>query len=106
MNGEGFAKELRERMLSQFLDIIILLFLNKPGNVKYPDRIKRLCETTFGFKIAPDSFYGMLVMLEKKGLIKGESKTILELRTTRFYQLTPAGKVVLDTFFSSHDEMK
>jgi DNA-binding PadR family transcriptional regulator len=47
----------------------------------------------------------MLVMLEKKGLIKGESKTILELRTTRFYQLTPAGKVVLETFFSSHDEM-
>ncbi len=66
MNGEGFAKELRERMLSQFLDIIILLFLNKPGNVKYPDRIKRLCETTLGFKISHYSFYCILFMLEKR----------------------------------------
>ncbi|XHH08061.1 MAG: PadR family transcriptional regulator [Candidatus Bathyarchaeia archaeon] len=103
--NEDFAKELRCRMLSNFLDVIILLILNGREGCKYPTKIKHFCEETFGLKIAPNSLYSILVMLERKGLIKGETKQILEYRSTRFYHLTPEGKDVLETFFLSHDEM-
>jgi DNA-binding PadR family transcriptional regulator len=103
--SEKFVNELRERMVYQFLDVIILLILSKPDIAKYPARLKDFCETLLGVKIKPDSLYALLVMLERKGLIKGESKEILETRTIRFYQLTLDGKAIIEQFLLTHNEM-
>jgi DNA-binding PadR family transcriptional regulator len=103
--NEVFLKELRERVVNQFLDIIILLFLTKPNKAKYPTGISVFCESMFGVKIKPDSLYSLLFELEKKKLIKGETKQIIETRTIRLYTLTPNGQGLIDAFLQSHEEM-
>ncbi len=59
----------------------------------------------FGVKINPDSLYSLLLGLERKGLIKGESKEIIEKRTVRLYRLTDEGKELVEQFLETHEEM-
>jgi DNA-binding PadR family transcriptional regulator len=103
--SEKFLKELRVRLVHQFLDIIILLFLTKPSKAKYPTGISIFCESMFGVKINPDSLYGLLLTLERKGLIKGETKQIIESRTIRTYTLTENGQKLIEDFLKTHEEM-
>ncbi len=102
---ESFLEELRERVVYQFLDVIIMLFLTKPNKAKYPKGISMFCETMFGVKINPDSLYSLLLTLERKGLIQGECKEIIEKRTIRLYHLTDEGKELVEQFLASHEEM-
>ena len=98
-------RELRERIVYQFLDVIILLFLTKSTRDKYPTGISRFCENMFGVKINTNSLYSLLLMLERRGLIKGESREIIERRTIRIYALTDEGKELIGNFLETHEEM-
>ena len=61
----------------------------------------------FGVTIDQGSFFSLLFALERKGLIKGESREIevVENRIARFYQLTPKGEELAKYFSAEHIEL-
>ena len=101
---DKFLADFRKRLVAQFLDIIVLLLLRKSKS-EHPSDIGRFCEAMFGVKVNPDSLYCLLLTLERRGLIKGETRQILDLRTVRFYSLTEKGNRIIRGFIKNHDEM-
>ena len=87
MVDENLLKELRERMVNQFLDLLILLFLNKPNSPETASNMFKLCKDMFGVEIDSDSMYRLLLVLEKKGLIQGSNKEVTEKKNKEILQV-------------------
>ncbi len=83
-------REIRERLLKTYLDIIILAKMDKLGCMKVTWFIL-IIEKDYGIQISPGSVYPVFDGLERRGLIDKVSN-----RPARLYTLTPKGKKTLD----------
>ena len=79
--------EIKKRILSEFLDLVILSVLYyQSDHVSGYDILKYLHER-FGFRASPGSVYSNLYALERQGLLKA-----WQIGKKRVYTLTPKGK--------------
>lgn len=79
--------EIRKRIISEFLDLVILSVLYyQSDHVSGYDIIKYLHER-FGFRASPGSVYSNLYALERQGLLKA-----WQIGKKRVYALTPEGR--------------
>lgn len=79
-------KEMQERIIRSFLDIVLLVNIQKSSDLGGYDIIKLIREK-FGIVINPGTIYSFLYSLERDGLLKGE---IYERK--RIYNVTEKGE--------------
>jgi DNA-binding PadR family transcriptional regulator len=93
------AKQIKKRIIKEFLDIIFLVALKQKGDLSGYD-LAGIQKEKFNISLSAGTVYGELYSLERKGLIKGESvgkKTI--------FNLTPKGEEALVMFQKSADDL-
>jgi len=83
-------REMRERIVKNFLDVIVLTKLGGSEALGGYDVIK-LVNNKFGFLVSTGSAYAVLYSLERDGLIKGRSSR------KRVYTLTDKGEEKIKT---------
>jgi DNA-binding PadR family transcriptional regulator len=97
--AEFMLKEIKTRIIKDFLNIMILLQMTKCDGVSGYDIID-LINLKFSESISPGTVYSTLYAVERKGLIYGETdgrKTV--------YKLTPKGQAVAETLRNSQKEL-
>jgi DNA-binding PadR family transcriptional regulator len=105
LSNEKLLKELRERTVQQFLDIVILEALNDFSNPRSGPDIVNYIHKNFGVLIDLGLVYSYLSAMERKGLIHGFSKEIFEKRTRRFYKLTNNGENLVETLTRNQEDI-
>jgi DNA-binding PadR family transcriptional regulator len=93
-------KDIETRVVKSFLDILILIEMKKQRNLSGYD-VTSFVNSKFGGILSPGTVYATIYVMERKGLIKGESdgrKTV--------YQLTSQGnEVVTDMMKEFNSQM-
>jgi DNA-binding PadR family transcriptional regulator len=92
------SEELRWRFIARFLDVLILGALREKPMSGYD--FMGLTSKKFYVNISPGIIYSTLYSMERKGLIKGESR-----KRKRVYTLTPKGKETRDTILKTKKEI-
>jgi DNA-binding PadR family transcriptional regulator len=92
---EFTLKEIKTKLVKDFLNILVLLEMTKRENISGYDIID-LVNIKFSEPISPGTVYSTLYSIERKGLIYGETdgrKTV--------YKLTEKGLIVVGTLKKS-----
>ena len=84
-------KDIEQRVVKEFLDVIILIEMKKQSNISGYD-ITGFVNKKFGGMLSPGTIYATLYSLERKGIIAGESG-----RRKTVYHLTDQGQEVIDS---------
>lgn len=98
--GNDFVKEVKMRIVKDFLDIIVLLEMKNRSGLSGYDIIV-LVNARFGTLISSGTVYSVMYSLERKGFVKGVSNG----RKTG-YTLTEKGRETLDSIQHSRNELK
>lgn len=105
MLNEGLLKELRERTIYHFLDILILEALNDSSNYRSGRDLTNFIHKRFGVLIDAGLIYSVLLAMERKDLIRGFNKEVLEKRIKRFYELTENGKELSEYLVKNREDV-
>ena len=100
MLGSKILKEMRRRMVKDFLDIIILAELRNTNSIGGYD-IMDFIQRKFGFLVSPGTVYSMLYSMERKGLIKCAGT-----QAKRVYALTEKGAEKIIALLNSKEEIQ
>ena len=95
-----FTKEVRERAVKSFMDILILNELEKNTGISCYDLIISI-HKKFAVLVSPGTVYATVYSLERKGLVGGTQtyrKTV--------YMLTDKGKEALEDVKKSKSELQ
>jgi len=103
--NEGLLKELRERTIYHFLDILILEALNDSSNYRSGRDLTNFIHKRFGVLIDAGLIYSVLLAMERKDLIRGFNKEVLEKRIKRFYELTENGKELSEYLVKNREDV-
>jgi len=103
--NEDLLKELRERTIYHFLDILILEALNDSSNLKSGRDLVNSIHKRFGVTIDSGMIFSLLLAMERKDLIRGFNKEILEKRIKRFYELTENGKELAEGLMKNREDV-
>ncbi len=93
------AKQIKKRIVKNFLDIIILIQIKQRGSLSGYDIVVSQ-KANYQLSLSAGTIYTVLYSLERDGLIKGESndkKTV--------FSLTPKGEEALADFNRSSAEL-
>jgi DNA-binding PadR family transcriptional regulator len=93
------ARELYERLVKSFMDIIVLEELQN-GNPLSGYDVIALIHKRFHFLISSGTIYSLLYSMERNGLIKGMVNG-----KKRVYRLTEKGKGTLESISERGDEI-
>jgi DNA-binding PadR family transcriptional regulator len=85
------SREMRERIVKNFLDVIVLTKLGGGNEALGGYDVIKLVNNKFGILISTGSAYAVLYSLERDGLIKGRSSR------KRVYTLTNKGEEKIKT---------
>jgi len=96
---ENKARELHERLVRSFMDLIILRELGKGEALGGYDVIS-LINKRFHVLISPGTVYSLLYSMERKGLIKDELKG-----RGRVFKLTEKGREKLENIQKNSDKI-
>lgn len=88
-NSAHIIKEMRERVIKNFLDVIVMTEMKNRSLSGY-DIITRI-NNKFHFLVSAGTVYTLLYSLERKGLVKGNAN-----RRKTTYTLTEKGTFVID----------
>ncbi len=98
---EYVVKKLFEKIVKDFLDLIILAKLHEePAGLSGYDLISYI-QVRYGFLISSGTVYSLLYTLERYRLIEG-----LWFERKRVYKLTPKGNGVFVAALASQDKVK
>ncbi|MEM3700709.1 MAG: PadR family transcriptional regulator [Candidatus Bathyarchaeia archaeon] len=92
-------KKMHERIIKNFMDIIILAELRN-GPLSGYDVISFI-HNKFHLLVSSGTVYSLLYSLERNGLIEGTWN-----ERKRVYQLTEKGKKTIETILSANDKIK
>ena len=93
-------KEMERRMVTSFLDTIILAELKNSSPLSGYD-VMDFVHKKFGFLISPGTAYALLYSMERKGLIKS---TLAQRK--RVYVLTDKGRETINAISKSKEEIQ
>ncbi|MCJ7559895.1 PadR family transcriptional regulator [Candidatus Bathyarchaeota archaeon] len=93
-------KEMERRMVTSFLDTIVLVELKNSSHLSGYDAMD-FVHKKFGFLVSPGTVYALLYSMERKGLLKGAWA-----QTKRTYTLTYKGTETIDAILESKDEIQ
>ena len=96
-NGQ-LLKKLQEKIVNDFLDLIILAKLQEKPQTVYGLFI--YIRKRFGVYICNGTSYSLMATLESKGLVKGEWRD-----NKHFFSLTPEGQATVDALISLKQEV-
>jgi len=96
MNSK-ISGEIRERIIRNFIDLIILKEIRKNTNISGYDVIT-LLHRKFHVLLSPGSVYSILYAMERKGLVEG-----IITKEKRVYRLTKKGEQEIKYFLSNLD---
>jgi len=92
-------RQMHERIIKSFMDIIILAEL-KNGSMSGYDVISFI-HNKFNLLVSSGTVYSMLYSLERNGLIEGKWD-----ERKRIYKLTDKGQKMIETLLSANDKLK
>ncbi|MEM1507393.1 MAG: PadR family transcriptional regulator [Candidatus Bathyarchaeia archaeon] len=81
------SREIRDKFCKTFLDLIVVLMLLRDGPMTGYKLLSHIYEA-FGVLVAPSVLYPTLHLMEKRGLIKGDTMT----NRSRVFSVTEKGK--------------
>lgn len=99
--SKSILKELHERIIKTFLDVIIMSMLRKAELSGYD--IITATQTKYGFLPSSGTVYSKLYSLERGILIKG---AWTEEKDKRTYKLTDEGQKAIKAILASEDPVK
>lgn len=94
------TKEIYQRIINSFLDIIIMEELLQNGSLSGYDII-RLFYKKFGILLSPGTIYSVLYSMERNGLIEGKENS-----HKRVYNLTETGEKTVKNMLSNIEEIQ
>lgn len=94
-----FVKQIRRRMVKNFLDTIFLAELKK-NQPQSAYALMNLVHRKFGFLISAGTVYALLYSMERKDLVIGELS-----ENKRIYRLTAKGKETIDIILKTKEEI-
>ena len=94
-----FVKQIRSRIVKNFLDTIFLAELKK-NQPQSAYALMNLVHRKFGFLISAGTVYALLYSMERKELVIGELS-----ENKRIYRLTPKGKETIDIILKTKEEI-
>ena len=94
-----FIKQMRRRIVKNFLDTIFLAELKK-NEPQSAYALMNLVHKKFGFLISAGTVYALLYSMERKELVKGEPT-----ENKRIYKLTPKGNETIELLARAKDEI-
>jgi DNA-binding PadR family transcriptional regulator len=92
---QNFLKELEQRVIKNFFDIIILIELKKTKSLSGYDFVE-LVHRRFGMLLSPGMVYSRLYSMEREGLIKGDC-----VEEKRVYNLTDSGAEMINSLLQT-----
>ena len=84
------SRAFRLRLVKEFLDYVILIYLKRQGKVAGYDLIRQI-NNDYGVLLSPGTIYSKLYSLERRGLIKGQW-----MEKKREFVLTQQGRKNID----------
>lgn len=94
-----FIKQMRRRIVKNFLDTIFLTELKK-NQPQSAYALMNLVHRKYGFLISAGTVYALLYSMERKELVKGDP-----VENKRIYKLTPKGNETIELLVRSKDEI-
>lgn len=91
----AFTTELEQRLVRDFLDILILQLVEAQPTWGY--MIIKKTESAYGVKLRHGALYPMLNSLQTRGLIRSK-KQLEKGRVRKVYEITPEGEKMLDAY--------
>jgi len=104
MNDNLLLKDLRQRIVHQFIDLIILEKLKAAKTPKSGRYLINYVYRTFGVSVDDGLIFSLLLVMERKGWIRGRSKEVRG-RIRRMFKVTTAGKEHLKDYLCYRDEV-
>ncbi len=104
MIDNALLEDLRQRIIYQFADFLILEELKTAVKPKSGRHLINHINRTFEVSIDDGLVFSLLLMMERKGLIRGHSKETHG-RTRRFYKITETGKNLLANYLNCRDDI-
>ncbi|KPV61918.1 MAG: Transcriptional regulator PadR-like family protein [Candidatus Bathyarchaeota archaeon BA2] len=98
--SEEFLREMRERIIVELLDVLILGSLNESASPMGGYDVISLVRKRFGVLLSSGTVYGLIYAMEREGLIRG----MLE-RRKRVYKLTEKGKEIIQSVQQRKNEI-
>lgn len=98
--SEEFIGEMRERIIKELLDILILGSLNESASPMSGYDVISLVHKKFGVLLSSGTVYSLIYAMEREGLIRGMWE-----RRKRVYKLTEKGKEIIQTVQQRKDEI-
>lgn len=93
-------RELRERIVRNFLDIAVLAELKK-GHLMSGYDVIGFLNDKFHLMMSSGTVYNTLYALEREGVIEGQP-----MGKRRVYKLTDKGEEMIDTILSSYEQIE
>lgn len=94
-----FIKQMRRRIVKNFLDTIFLAELKK-NEPQSAYALMNLVHKKYGFLISAGTVYALLYSMERKELVEGEPTD-----NKRIYKLTSKGNETIELLVRSKDEI-
>jgi len=91
-----FSKGSRKKYVVNFLDLILLNFLENCGSLHGYEAIKRI-KQKFGFNPGTSRIYPTFWKLEEEGLVSSKIVEGKNLKLRKVYEITPKGRVYLSS---------
>ncbi len=104
MTDEPLLKDLRYRLVCQFLDFLILGKLKESSKPKSGRYLINYIYDTFEVSVDDGLMFSLLLMMERKGWIHGRSKEAHG-RINRFFRLTEAGEKRLHCYLECKEDV-
>jgi len=95
-SSSAFTDELRRRFAKDFLDMLILQFVEAEPTWGY--NIIKKTETAYKVKLRHGALYPMLNKLEAKGLVKSR-RELQKGRARKIYEITRDGRQLLNAYY-------
>lgn len=100
MNPSDLTKKLRERVIHNFMDILVLTEM-RSGSLLSGYDVIALLHRKFGMLLSSGTVYSLLYSLEREGLIKGVWN-----QRKRVYQLTEEGEQNIQIIEKANNEIR
>jgi DNA-binding PadR family transcriptional regulator len=97
MENSTFCKNMRRRIVRNFLDVLVLAELRKRPLCGYD--VITFVHDRFRLLVSSGTIYSVLYSLERKGLISG-----VQMYRRRVYKLTEEGEKTIKRMTSANDE--
>jgi DNA-binding PadR family transcriptional regulator len=98
--SKDILKGVTERVIKDFLDLIILGQLNKSVSPMSGYDVILFIHKKFGVLVSSGTVYGLIYAMERKGLIRGIGE-----RRKRVYKLTEKGKETVEVLLQRKKEI-